>query len=147
MDTTTLREKCLRARAHTHTQYPNPIQKLHMMHTHLPPPHTKPTCGDPLLHGVVAIALTSGRDIHTTVTSRHQRMTSRRAAWILLQSPEDICEFEQAFASELCARCPSVAAVHQLAREFRLLMKSQDGAGLDPWLAKAATTELSDSHP
>jgi transposase len=67
---------------------------------------------------------------------------SRRAAWLLTASPEQLKPPELRYVDAICAASPALASVHNLAMEFRQMLKEHDPNALTPWLDAAEDSEL-----
>jgi len=68
-------------------------------------------------------------------------VSPHRAAWLLLQSTEDLAAEDQAFMAHLLTLCPAVRALQDLAQSFGALLRGRDSAALAPWLQTAEASE------
>jgi transposase len=68
--------------------------------------------------------------------------SKRRAAWLVVANPETIDATEQRFVDALLANSEGLTTVIELARAFSTMVRRQQAARLDGWLAAAKETAL-----
>ena len=66
----------------------------------------------------------------------------RQVAWLLRRADADLTPRQATFLDHLVQQWPAAAEARALAREFDRLMRARDAPALDPWLARAAASEL-----
>jgi transposase len=75
-------------------------------------------------------------------TSPTSHPSSRRAAWLLTAPSEQLKASELRYVEAICAASSTLARVHELAMEFRRMLKAHDPNALAPWLNQAERSEL-----
>lgn len=71
------------------------------------------------------------------------RVPSRRnCAWLLGQAPTSLDEETGRFLLHLYENAPQLAVAADLARRFAAMLRGDDDAGLEQWIAEAANSEL-----
>jgi hypothetical protein len=63
--------------------------------------------------------------------------SSRRAAWLITAPSDQLKAPELRYAEAICAASSTLASVHELAMEFRRMLKAHDANALTPWLNQA----------
>jgi len=92
----------------------------------------------PRPHGVVTPAAPPA----TPAALAPRWRSPRQVAWLLRRADEDLTPHQATFLAHLVQQWPAAAEARALAREFDRLMRARDAAALDPWLARAAASEL-----
>jgi transposase len=69
-------------------------------------------------------------------------LTPRRATWLVLRRPEQRPPAEEHLLAQLTAQDATLAAASALAQDVAQLVRQQQPAALDPWLARAAESPL-----
>ena len=64
-------------------------------------------------------------------------LSPRQASWLVVRPSADLDAEAQAYLEELCRLAPEIATGYQLAQEFRRVVRDQDHAALEGWLAAA----------
>ena len=72
----------------------------------------------------------------------HPSLTPRRATWLVLRRPEQRPPAEEHLLAQLTAQDATLAAAIALAQDVAQLVRQQQPAALDPWLARAAESPL-----
>jgi transposase len=71
-------------------------------------------------------------------------LSPRQAMWLLVRADEQLTEEEKRARSALCEAQASIATARELANDFRDLLRSRNGAGLDAWLAATKSSGVSE---
>lgn len=70
-------------------------------------------------------------------------LSPRQAAWLLVRQPEQLLAEQEAYRIALCDVCPEIAAAYELAQRFMLMVGHRQVDKLDPWLADAKSSTVS----
>ena len=70
-------------------------------------------------------------------------LSPRQAAWLFVRPPEQLSAEQEAYRIALCAVCPEIAAAYELTQRFVLMVRHRQVDRLDPWLADAQSSGLS----
>jgi transposase len=71
-------------------------------------------------------------------------LSPRQAMWLLVRADEQLTEGEKQARLALCESQASIATARELANDFRDLLRSRNGAGLDAWLAATKSSGVSE---
>jgi transposase len=71
-------------------------------------------------------------------------LSPRQAMWLLVRADEQLTEGEKQARLALCESQASIATARELANDFRDLLRSRNGTGLDAWLATAKSSGVSE---
>jgi len=87
-----------------------------------------------------------GRRIAPTATSAPpvRALSPRQAMWLLVRADEHLTAGEKHARSALCEAQASIATARELANDFRDLLRSRNGAGLEVWLAAAKSSGVNE---
>jgi len=80
----------------------------------------------------------------TPAPPKRRTFSVRQSKWLLLRTPEALDAEETAFLAHLRALCPEIETTHHLAHEFKRLIHARDQAALDPWLARATHSAITE---
>ncbi|MFE0379847.1 ISL3 family transposase [Streptomyces inhibens] len=74
--------------------------------------------------------------------ARQDKLTVRKATWLLTAHPDKINEGNALKRKQLLARCPKLDAVAKCVRAFARMMTERRGSELDDWITRAESTGL-----
>jgi transposase len=72
------------------------------------------------------------------------RISPRQAAWSLFQPESELMEKQKVIQQALCMLSTTAKQAHELAQEFRYIVKERQSEKLDGWLQQAAESEISE---
>lgn len=82
------------------------------------------------------------QSVNTAPPAPQQRLSARKAAWLLVCRPDAVAEEDQPLIERLCAHAPAVAAAHQLAQAFIEMVRERQAPALENWLARATASSI-----
>jgi len=85
-------------------------------------------------------ASTTGPPRHTTTGVP----SARRVASLLVSRKERLPEDERGYLQRLCDYEPTIARAYELAQEFVTMARERTGHGLDAWITRATTSEITE---
>lgn len=73
-------------------------------------------------------------------------VSSRQATWLFLHQPEELTAKEQETVLMLRQLHPEMDVAYELVQQFAQMLRTRTGEKLDDWLARVATSPLTDLH-
>lgn len=86
---------------------------------------------------------TGRRRTLSSLASGVRPLSPRQAAWRLVHAPEQLSAEQDAYRAALCQVCPEIATAYELAQRFVRMVRHRHVSGLDPWLADAQSSAVS----
>jgi transposase len=77
-----------------------------------------------------------------TPKTERKRLSSRRVAWLLVKSQDDLDHQEQAMAQALGEHCPALKSASDLSRQFAAIVRQRKAESLAGWLARAGEPDV-----
>jgi len=81
---------------------------------------------------------------HTPPPPKRRPFSVRQTKWLLLRTPEALDTEEAAFLARFRTLCPEIETTYDLAHAFKRLIHARDQAALDPWLARATHSAITE---
>lgn len=72
-----------------------------------------------------------------------QPLSPRQVAWLFVRPPEQLSAEQEAYRTALCQVCPEIAVAYELAQRFVRMVRHRQVDNLDPWLADAQSSAVS----
>lgn len=85
----------------------------------------------------------TGRRRASSLPAVVRPLSPRQAAWLFVRPPEQLSAEQEAYRTALCQVCPEIAAAYELAQRFVLMVRHRQVNRLDPWLADAQASAVS----
>ncbi len=82
----------------------------------------------------VELPLTPGIKSGDGKTAVFKTPPTKRAAWWLLQSPEDLKPGQRAFLEQFINLCPEAEKIQEMGRQFRAMIREQLAPNFDEWM-------------
>ena len=76
--------------------------------------------------------------------AKRRTFSIRQTTWLLLRTPEALDAEETAFLAQVRTLCPEIETTYHLAHAFKRLIRARDQAALDPWLAQATHSAITE---
>jgi len=76
--------------------------------------------------------------------AKRRTFSIRQTKWLLLRTPEALDAEETAFLAQVRTLCPEIETTYHLAHAFKRLIRARDQAALDPWLAQATHSAITE---
>jgi len=79
---------------------------------------------------------------YTSTTTQRRPLTARQAMRLLMTDPAERKSWQQEYLRSLEIQAPCVTEAVQLVQDFLIMVRTRDGATLDPWLARAQASTI-----